>query len=107
VGATCRINVDGVAVSGKGVGIDPERIGIYGGATGGFITLMALFTEPEHFGAGAGLRSVTDWAHYNHPYTARILNQPQDDSLAYRDFAHLLRAGRSRIRSSWRTAWST
>jgi hypothetical protein len=27
---------------------------------------MALFTEPEHFGAGAALRSVTDWAHYNH-----------------------------------------
>jgi len=26
---------------------------------------------------------VTDWAHYNHPYTARILNEPQNDSLAY------------------------
>src|SRR5207237_212771 len=24
-----------------------------------------------------------DWAHYNHPYTARILNEPQDDSVAY------------------------
>src|SRR4029078_1265444 len=51
---------------------------------GGFITLMALFTEPKHFGAGAGLRSVTDWAHYKHPYRARIHNQPQADSLAYR-----------------------
>ena len=27
---------------------------------------------------------VTDWAHYNHGYTARILNQPQQDTLAYR-----------------------
>jgi dipeptidyl aminopeptidase/acylaminoacyl peptidase len=29
-------------------------------------------------------RSVTDWAHHNHGYTARILNQPQDDTLAFR-----------------------
>ena len=68
----------------KEMGIDPERVGIYGGSYGGFMTLMALFTEPKHFGAGAALRSVTDWAHYNHGYTARILNQPQDDTLAYR-----------------------
>ncbi|MCA9722556.1 MAG: prolyl oligopeptidase family serine peptidase, partial [Gemmatimonadetes bacterium] len=65
-------------------GIPPERIGIYGGSYGGFITLMALFTRGEYFGAGAALRSVTDWAHYNDGYTARILNEPQTDSLAYR-----------------------
>jgi len=64
--------------------ISPDRIGIYGGSYGGFITLMALFTEGQYFGAGAALRSVTDWAHYNHPYTARIINEPQDDSIAYR-----------------------
>ena len=65
-------------------GIDPERIGIYGGSYGGFMTLMALFTKPQYFGAGAGLRSVTDWASYNHGYTGRILNLPQDDSTSYR-----------------------
>jgi dipeptidyl aminopeptidase/acylaminoacyl peptidase len=75
--------VDGSRWLNSEYGIDPERIGIYGGSYGGFITLMALFTEPEHFGAGAGLRSVTDWAHYNHGYTGRILNLPQGDSLAY------------------------
>lgn len=64
--------------------INPARIGIYGGSYGGFITLMALFTEGKSFGAGAALRSVTDWAHYNHGYTARILNTPQDDTLAFR-----------------------
>ena len=64
--------------------VDPERIGIYGGSYGGFITLMALFTEPKHFGAGAALRSVTDWAHYNQGYTSDILNLPQNDTLAYR-----------------------
>jgi dipeptidyl aminopeptidase/acylaminoacyl peptidase len=65
-------------------GVDARRIGLYGGSYGGFITLMGLFTEPETFRSGAALRSVTDWAHYNHWYTSRILNQPQDDTLAYR-----------------------
>ncbi|MEX2182097.1 MAG: prolyl oligopeptidase family serine peptidase [Gemmatimonadaceae bacterium] len=65
-------------------GIAPERIGIYGGSYGGFITLMALFNKAEYFGAGAALRSVTDWAHYNHGYTGRILNLPQDDTLSFR-----------------------
>ena len=65
-------------------GVDPKRIGLYGGSYGGFITLMGLFTQPEVFRSGAALRSVTDWAHYNHGYTSRILGQPQDDSVAYR-----------------------
>ena len=65
-------------------GVDPERVAIYGGSYGGFLTLMALFTEPEHFGGGAALRSVTDWAHYNDTYTRNILNTPLDDPEAYR-----------------------
>jgi len=64
-------------------GIDPTRIGIYGGSYGGFITLMALFTTPDVFKAGAALRPVTDWAHYNHGYTSNILNEPYNDSIAY------------------------
>ena len=64
-------------------GIDPARIGIYGGSYGGFITLMGLFTKPDVFKAGAALRPVTDWAHYNHGYTSNILNEPYMDSLAY------------------------
>ena len=64
--------------------VDPERIGIYGGSYGGFITLMALFKEPLTFAAGAALRSVTDWAHYNDSYTSNILNDPVSDSLAYK-----------------------
>lgn len=76
-------HIDGVKVLTEKYNVDPNRIGIYGGSYGGFITLMALFTEPGVFKAGAALRPVTDWAHYNHGYTASILNQPQDDSLAY------------------------
>ena len=65
-------------------GVAPRRIGIYGGSYGGFLTLMALFTQPDTFAAGAALRPVTDWAHYNHEYTANILNEPQNDPVAYR-----------------------
>jgi dipeptidyl aminopeptidase/acylaminoacyl peptidase len=65
-------------------GVDPKRIGIYGGSYGGFMTLMALFTRPDVFAAGAALRPVTDWAAYNHGYTSAILNVPQTDPEAYR-----------------------
>ncbi len=76
--------VDGAAYLVEEYGIDPDRIGIYGGSYGGFITLMAMFTSPGTFRCGAALRSVTDWAHYNHPYTSNILNTPVTDSIAYR-----------------------
>jgi dipeptidyl aminopeptidase/acylaminoacyl peptidase len=77
-------NVDAASYLVKNFGVDAKRIGIYGGSYGGFITLMALFTTPDVFAAGAGLRSVTDWANYNHGYTSNILNEPFNDSLAYR-----------------------
>ena len=76
-------HVDGVKWLVEQYNIDPKRVGIYGGSYGGFITLMGLFTTPDVFAAGAALRPVTDWAHYNHPYTANILNEPFADSLAY------------------------
>ena len=46
-------------------GVDPKRIGVYGGSYGGFMTVMAMFTTPDVFAAGAALRPVIDWAHYN------------------------------------------
>jgi dipeptidyl aminopeptidase/acylaminoacyl peptidase len=68
----------------KQLGIDSTRIGIYGGSYGGFITLMAMLTTPTEFPCGAALRSVTDWAHYNHEYTSNILNYPDTDPEAYK-----------------------
>jgi len=40
--------------------------------------------KTDTFKSGAALRSVTDWAHYNHAYTSNILNLPQNDSIAYK-----------------------
>ncbi|HYO20827.1 MAG TPA: prolyl oligopeptidase family serine peptidase, partial [Flavisolibacter sp.] len=76
--------IDGAAYLVSNHGVDAKRIGIYGGSYGGFITLMGMFTQPDVFAAGAALRSVTDWAHYNHGYTSNILNEPYTDSLAYK-----------------------
>lgn len=76
-------HVDAADYLVKNYGIDKNRIGLYGGSYGGFITLMGLFTTPDVFKAGAALRPVTDWAHYNHGYTANILNEPVQDSIAY------------------------
>lgn len=77
-------NVDAVNFLVKNYGVNPAHVGLYGGSYGGFITLMALFTQPDVFAAGAALRPVTDWANYNHGYTSNILNEPFTDSLAYR-----------------------
>jgi dipeptidyl aminopeptidase/acylaminoacyl peptidase len=76
--------VDGVKMLVDKYGVNPKRVGLYGGSYGGFITLMAMFTEPDVFAAGGALRSVTDWAHYNHGYTDEILNEPFNDEKAYR-----------------------
>ncbi len=76
--------VDGAKWLVEELNLDANRIGIYGGSYGGFITFMAMFTTPDVFSAGASLRPVTDWAHYHHAYTSNILNIPQADTLAYR-----------------------
>jgi dipeptidyl aminopeptidase/acylaminoacyl peptidase len=64
--------------------VNPERLGVYGGSYGGFLTLMAMFTAPDIFKAGASLRPVTDWAHYHPGYTVDILNLPHKDIEAYK-----------------------
>lgn len=76
-------NVDAAKLLVDKYNVDPKRIGVYGGSYGGFITLMGMFTTPDVFAAGAALRPVTDWAHYNHRYTSNILNVPYADSIAY------------------------
>jgi len=76
--------VDGVEWLVENHNADPARIGVYGGSYGGFMTFMAMFNAPEVFTAGASLRPVTDWVHYNHGYTSNILNTPEVDPEAYR-----------------------
>lgn len=76
---------DGVNWLVENANVDRQRIGTYGGSYGGFLTFMALFKEPDLFQAGAALRPVSDWAHYNTAYTSNILNTPDVDPIAYRE----------------------
>ncbi|QAU24535.1 S9 family peptidase [Dyella sp. M7H15-1] len=75
--------LDGKAWLVKNHGVDPKRVGIYGGSYGGFMTEMALLRAPGEFAAGAAQRSPADWVTYNDPYTSSILNDPQIDPEAY------------------------
>lgn len=74
---------DGVNWLVENANVDAQRVGTYGGSYGGFLTLMSMFTEPDLFQSGSALRLVSDWAYYNHGYTANILNTPADDPIAY------------------------
>jgi dipeptidyl aminopeptidase/acylaminoacyl peptidase len=74
---------DGVAWLAAHEGVDARRVGVYGGSYGGFLTFMALFRRPDLFAAGAALRPVSDWAHYDEGYTSAILNTPEVDPEAY------------------------
>ncbi|PXV57019.1 Dipeptidyl aminopeptidase/acylaminoacyl peptidase [Dyella jiangningensis] len=76
--------LDGKAWLVKNHGVDPKRVGMYGGSYGGFMTLMSLLRAPGEFAAGSALRPVTDWTSYNHEYTSNILNDPQLDPESYR-----------------------
>jgi dipeptidyl aminopeptidase/acylaminoacyl peptidase len=75
--------LDGKAWLVKNHGVDPKRVGMYGGSYGGFMTLMSLLRAPGEFAAGSALRPVTDWTSYNHEYTSNILNDPQLDPESY------------------------
>jgi dipeptidyl aminopeptidase/acylaminoacyl peptidase len=75
---------DGVDWLVRNVDVDRKKVGTYGGSYGGFMTFMALFNAPDLFQAGAALRPVSDWAHYNHGYTSNILNTPDVDPIAYK-----------------------
>ncbi|HEY0746732.1 MAG TPA: prolyl oligopeptidase family serine peptidase, partial [Steroidobacteraceae bacterium] len=76
--------LDGKKWLAEQAGVDPKRVGLYGGSYGGFMTLMALFRAPGEFAAGAALRPVTDWMQYDDNYTAGILNDPHTDPIAYK-----------------------
>lgn len=43
-------------------GVDPERIGLWGGSYGGYLTALGLARDPELFKAGVDLHGVHDWS---------------------------------------------
>jgi dipeptidyl-peptidase-4 len=63
--------------------VDRERIAVYGGSYGGYMTLLCLLKAPEVFHAGVAYAPVTDWALYDTIYTERYMDTPRDNPQGY------------------------
>ena len=64
-------------------GVDPNRIGIWGGSYGGYLTGLALARNSETFKAGVDLHGVHDWSQDITKYTpAPYLRYEQGDHAA-------------------------
>lgn len=63
--------------------VDPTKVGVHGSSYGGYMTLMAMFKQPDYFKAGVSGAPVTDWRLYDTHYTERYLGQPQAPGEVY------------------------
>jgi dipeptidyl-peptidase-4 len=64
--------------------VDGERVGIWGGSYGGFLTLMIMCNHPGVFHTGISWKPVTDWRNYWDGYIAPRLTRPEDDPEIYK-----------------------
>jgi dipeptidyl-peptidase 4 len=76
--------------------VDPERIGIFGGSYGGFMTLNALLKKPDVFKAGAAYAPVTNWLEYTAEYTERYMTLPSQNEEGYKNSSPVNHASRLR-----------
>ncbi|MGE5343094.1 MAG: DPP IV N-terminal domain-containing protein [Candidatus Omnitrophota bacterium] len=80
--------LDGVEWIKKIPGVDPHRLGIWGGSGGGTTTLYVM-THSDVFKAGISLFPVTDWTYYDSIYTERYLSTPQENPDGYKETSTL------------------
>ena len=66
-------------------GVDPSRIGIWGGSYGGYLTAMGLARDPEIFKSGVDLHGVHDWSRFFdvwfNPASVRYEKGDRDEAL--------------------------
>lgn len=80
-------HIDAIDFMIKDHGVDPKRVGVYGGSYGGFMAEMLAFRAPEKIAAAAALRPVADWKNYyasSPGYTAQRLGFPDKNPEAYK-----------------------
>ncbi len=63
--------------------VDKEKIGMFGWSYGGYMTIMAMFKNPEIFKVGVSVAPVTDWYLYDTHYTERYLDHPKNNKEGY------------------------
>ncbi len=72
--------------------VDSERIGIYGGSYGGYMTFYAMVKEPEIWKAGAAIVGITDWKrlyeesmpHFKY-YLDLLFGKPEEEAELYEE----------------------
>ncbi len=69
--------------------VDPDRIAVYGGSYGGYMTLLLMLRAPDVFRAGIAYAPVTDWSLYDTIYTERYMDTPEDNPEGYEASAPL------------------
>lgn len=64
--------------------IDPEKIGLWGGSYGGFLTAMGLARNSDLFKAGVDFHGVHDWSVFltERPYFGNLARRPPDADAA-------------------------
>jgi dipeptidyl-peptidase-4 len=72
--------------------VDPDRIAVYGGSYGGYMTLLLMFQGTDVYRAGIAYAPVTDWRLYDTIYTERYMDTPQDNPDGYSQSAPLTHA---------------
>jgi dipeptidyl aminopeptidase/acylaminoacyl peptidase len=80
-------HIDAIDFMIKNYGVDPKKVGVYGGSYGGFMAEMLAFRNPEKIAAAAALRPVADWKNYyasSPVYTAQRLGFPDKNPAAYK-----------------------
>jgi dipeptidyl-peptidase-4 len=75
---------------------DPDRVAVYGGSYGGYMTLRCLELAPEVFRAGCASAPVSDWDGYDTHYTERYMGKPASNRDGYAESSALTYAGRIR-----------
>ena len=64
--------------------VDSTRVMISGGSYGGYLTILALTREADHFQYGYAQYGVTDWMLYDSHYTERYMDAPKDNPEGYK-----------------------
>ncbi len=64
--------------------VDPEKIGLWGGSYGGFLTAMGLARNSDLFKAGVDFHGVHDWSVFltQRPYFGSVAQRPPDADAA-------------------------
>lgn len=88
--------IEAALVLGKEPYIDEDRIGIWGGSYGGYMSCLAITKGADVFKMAIALAPVTSWRYYDSVYTERYMQTPQENPLGYDEnspinFVHLLK----------------